>query len=271
MLPFVIVGGLIFGKFCSDMHTADLNNEHAYEKTVRALTEMSKAQKELEEGQERAHASLLKLANRKKGIINTSIKKFIDVYSQLQKIKFINRPALNLTLARPLLEETINALNQATQVAGLQMSEAEAIHCLLFRGLILGATKSIVNDSERELKVARMRAQQAHVIEEQAETAIVVVRAVSERADKIAALLANLNICFFRSISKIEEILKEKGNRPELYSDKDFEYIMNCLNFADAVKKIIDAPIFDENGEITEQIKTALTLGDKYIAALKII
>ena len=37
---------------------------------------------------EKTEKSLIRLANRKKGILSTSIKNFIDLYSQIMKINF---------------------------------------------------------------------------------------------------------------------------------------------------------------------------------------
>ena len=37
------------------------------------------------------------------------------------------------------------------------------------------------------------------------------------------------------------------------------------MNFADAVKKILDTPLFDENGELTIQSKEAIASGEEFL------
>ena len=36
---------------------------------------------------------------------------------------------------------------------------------------------------------------------------------------------------------------------------------MTCVNMAKAIKTVIDAPLFDENGEVSEAVKKAMSVG----------
>ena len=259
------IGGYIGSRAVSNMRTVDSNNERAMKKNARAFNKMADAQTELLETQNAVQESLLRLANRKKGIINTSIKKFLDIYTLLQEVRFVQKKDIYELITAPVMNETVKVLNQSISVAGMKGSSSEIVHCLL----CLSITKSIVYDSERALSVARMRERQADVIASQAETNVIALKAIGDKADRIADLLTKLNQLFYRSINVIDKIITEKKNNMDLYNDHDYECIMTCLNMADAIKKIIDAPIFNDCGEITEQARRALDIGEKYVENLK--
>lgn len=263
-IPF-IMGALLTGRGISNMMQADANREYAMEKNSKAFNKMANAQREVQETHEFATESLIKLANRKKGIINTSIKRFIDVYENLQKVKFVEKKELQEFIARPVMQETVQTLNKAISVAGIGMSNYEIVNSLL----CLSITKLVVNDSEREVKVARMRQKQAAVIASKAETNIIALKTIIDKANRITDILTKLNKVFYRTIDRLEEIIEEKGCDGRSYTEHDYDHIRNCLNFADAVKKIIDAPIFAEDGEITEQAQKALALGNEFIAKIE--
>ena len=44
---------------------------------------------------------------------------------------------------------------------------------------------------------------------------------------------------------------------------------MNCINFAKAVKDILEAPLFDSDGKVSQQANRALSVGDEYIKKLQ--
>lgn len=98
---------------------------------------------------EKLETNLMKLANRKKGIIGGSLQKFIQVHEKIIQIDFEKRPAVDVkNLILP--KENLKNISRMVEVSGIQMTDKEIIETFLFSaeygGIICGILGGIAGE-----------------------------------------------------------------------------------------------------------------------------
>ena len=253
--------------FILDMIRADKYNSRADSINIKAFNKLAKTQELQREQQIKTSQSIIKLANRKKGIISTSINDFINLYERIMKVNFIEtdgiREIYKLNNSVGVISEMKIMISTASQV----LTERDIVNTMLVGvlklGILTGGVSNVIaKEAELNESAARIRKKQISVIESQIET---INTSIYERAERISVILAKINILFRKSIEVTSKIIDKNGADRLKYSKEEKEYIRNCMNFADAVKKILDTPLFDENGELTIQSKEAIASGEEFI------
>lgn len=259
-----VLGGPI-GNFVENMSTYDKNNVKSEEINVKALNRMGTAQREQLKQEAKTKISLSKLANRKKGILITSMKQFLELYEKIIIINFVEGDGIKELCFSYFTPAIIEETKTMTSVAGNTLSTGQTIATMLVRGGISGV---ITKESEMNVSIAQMRNKQARVIESQAETMCISLDAIYQRSEHIADVLAKLNVLFLKSIGVTSNIIIEKGQERNNYTQVDRDYMATCINIASAVKKIIDTPLLDRNGEVTTQSIQAIQIGEDYLCQI---
>lgn len=249
--------------FIINMIKADKNNQRVDKVNIKAFDKIELANQKKNEQKQLMEQSLDKLANRKRGILTTSIKNFIDVYEKIMKINFEEGEGIKeLTKDIKTVAEIKDMKNYISTITGNKLTTNQEIATYFLKGGISGIIKK---ESEMNLSVANMRRRQAQMLEAQTNTFVIISEAVIKRADKISDILAKLNLLFMKSIKYTSEIIDKKGWDRKNYTKQDKEALMNCINFASAIKNIIDSRLFDENGEIAEESEKAINIGNDYL------
>lgn len=256
-----LVGGVV-GSFIENMMTADKNDAKADEINIRALNRMGDAQREQMKQEEKTQASLVKLANRKKAILISSIEQFLTLYERIIKIDFQTSDGIKELFNSKFTPTIIQDMKAVTSVAANTLNTNQIVATMIIKGGLSGV---IAKESELNLNVARMRNKQAKVIESQTETICVVLDAIYQRAEKLCKVLTTLNVLFIDSLRHTAEIIDQNGFNRNNYNQYDRDSIMTCINIASTVKKIIDAPLIDQEGEITLQSLEAIEIGETYL------
>ena len=269
----IILGGLAavaVGSMFKNMSDANTNYDDAKRRNSRAFNQLGQSRRALSEQQELTQSGLIKLANRKRGTINGSLKSFLVIYEKIMKIDFQESKALLDFHCKALTTETLTSMRKMTAVAAMPMSTKEELRVMLFNGWRFGGITSVIaEDSERVAKVAAMRRRQANVISSQIETQIEALQAVHEKTEAMAALLGKLNLLFMKSIRHTADIIETHGSNRADYTVDERKALMNCINFACAVKDVVDTDLFDEDGAISQQVKTAIQTGNTYLLEME--
>lgn len=247
--------------FILNMIKADKNEAKTEKINLKAFEKIAVSKEKLRKQEGDTENAVLKLANRKKGILITSMKDFITVYEKIKKVDFSESDGIRELAFSTISPAIFNEMKSSTSAAALPMTSGQIIATYIVRGV----SGVILKESERNVSVAMMRKKQASVIESQAETICVALEAIQQRADRIASLLAKLNILFRKSVETIEVIVDKNGINKFNYSRQDKEHIMACVLFAKTIKDIIDSKLLDEDGEITKQSMEAIQVGEKYL------
>lgn len=303
----IITGIILFVGACkgaSDMFSADSNRERAERKNTRAIRQLGESFKEEYDAKQKAGVALIQLANRKRGIIQSSIQRFIDVYRKLKECRFNRGEGLDELSDLDEMVANIDGLEKLCLSVNTHRREgAEFVSDMLsstgtiaavgaltgfvYLGGVAGAvdgalifatnpvlgpvaavsaiTGSIERDSKMELQQAKGREKFVDVYSQHAKGEVEVARAIYDPAMKQKEFLTKCNNLFMRAITETEKIIEKNGKNKELYSVAEKEYIRTCLNLADAIGKGIRAPLYDKDSNLTKQAQFIIAEGNKYL------
>ena len=236
-------------------------------KYAKAFSREQEAKRLIEQKEKEADDSILKLARRKKAIIDTTIKDFLEIYESVQKINFENGEGIKELTALTISNADIAELNGMSVSCSKMLTEKELVVGLLFKGIALGGGIGgmMIKDSERTLSAANSQMRAANVSYSQAETIATMYDAVKDRAERMATLLKKMNVLTVKSIIETKRLLSVNGTNVKSYQPSDKVVVMNCVNFVVAMKKILDAPLFNQTGELEQQSIKAISDGEAYI------
>lgn len=245
----------------SNIMKADKNNEEAAEITIRAFKKMEHSNAKLIKANEQLNESITKLANRKMGILKTSIKKFLDLYETIIKIDFQESEGLLELKNKSFGQEDQKHLNEMITISANGITGKQELVAFCFGG-IPGIFK---RESEQNIDIAKVWSKQARLINSQKETMCVELEAIQQRVEKTASILANMNVLFSKVLKETETIISKNGSNRQNYSAQEKDFLMVCINFAAAIKNILDVKILDSSGDITEASRQVIESGENYI------
>lgn len=260
---------LIGAKFISDIWQADKYEKQALNANYEAFSMIESASRKLRAQYEKLESTMLKLANRKKGIIGGSISKFIKIHEKIIHINFKNRHNIDSIKNLALRPENLKSMNQMISVSGIKMSDKEILGTYLFSFEYGGIGGAIKKDAKINLDLAYARSDEAEVIAHNTDTARIALEGIDDRAESLLNLLARMNMFFLKSIQYTSEIINRNGVDVENYSNEDIGAIMNCCNFAKALSDILQAPLFDSNGKLNKQIDKTLSTCNEYLQKMQ--
>ncbi|GHV48134.1 hypothetical protein FACS1894204_12190 [Synergistales bacterium] len=255
---------------------ADGMNERALKKLGEAYNRQVEAKHELQKQSEKIEKSLEKLASRKKGILTTSISDFITLYEKIGKIDFDESERIARFSSESQLSASVGEMRRIV-VASQALTGKQMFNTFLVSGVVGGllsggvgfltfaVTGLIKKEAELNLSNARMINRQSQVIASQAESAVVTLDAIYQASERFAKVLAQLNLLFCKAMKTTSVIIEKNGGSRLNYSKQDKDYIRTLINTADALIKIIDAPLFEEDGAISNKVGEVMETGQQYI------
>lgn len=281
-VPIIAAGAV--GKAVMDMYQSDKIESQANDKNLKSMNRMAEANIQQSRKIEEARTALIRLANRKKAIISTSMSSFLDLYKQIVKINFTSNDTF-MQLDETSLSE-IESINCSVYVSKELMSDAEAIvntavwgfasavSMMMVANPLLAIpvlTASVKKDSEKTMNSARVFSRKASVVEEQSRTVSLAHEAITERAKRITKVITDLNVLFLKSISHTWKIIDKNGMNKQDYTLNDREALAACMNMAFTIKKLLDTPLLDQDGQITMKSLEAIQMGEKYLQEIDLV
>ena len=262
ILESLLLGGVAYQ--ISQIEKSTKNNEEAMKKYAKAFSREEEAKAMIKSKESETEQSILKLAKRKKAIIETSINDFLEFYKNLQKIEILEGAGIKELNSLTISAATISQMKSMTISSKKTLDNKELITTFLFRGMY----GSDVKNSERNISAANSQMRAANVVYSQAETICVVYDAIKTRADRMSDLLKRMNYLLTKSIAEANAIVDKNGYDVAKYNDADIYVVVNCINWLKAIKDIIDTPLFNESGELEETAIIAIEEGEKSIALI---
>lgn len=239
----------------------DKNNEEAGKITMRAFKRMEESNAKLIRANEQLDESITKLANRKMGILKTSIKKFLDLYETIMKIEFQESDGLLELKNKSFGREEQIQLNEMITMSVHGITGKQELLAFCFGGL----PGVLERESRENVDAARVWSKQVNLINSQKETICVELEAIQQRVEKTASILAKMNVLFTKVLKETENIITKNGSNRQNYSSQEKDFLMVCVNFAVAIKNILDVRILDTSGDITEASAKVIEAGEEYI------
>lgn len=247
--------------FILDLIRADKYNAEADKINIKALNKLGNAVREQQEQEQKTMQSLEKLANRKRGIIATSIKDFIVVYEKIMTIAFNESDGIKQLEFSNISPAVIGEMKSMVTVTGWSLTSSQIVSIFLIGGI----SRIIAKEAELNAAAAKARRRAADVAASQSETITTALDAVYQRAEQMLKVLTQLNLLFRKCIENTSTIIEKNGRNRMNYSVQEKEYVRTCLNFADTIKKVLDVPLLDEAGEITVKSIEAIQIGEDYL------
>lgn len=238
------------GIACKNIDKSIELDEKALKRLRKAYNLQHESKLKIEKTIEQHDKALEKLLNRKLSITQYSLRPFVDVFSKIKKVEFddalIKKAQINLTFPK----EKYGNLMVDHNIIIQPYTGKEAIVSLLKGGF----TGLMVDESKREVIIAGKHLRIAEAYASNADNICMMLNHIIDEANKISDLLASLNLFLLKSIKLVDQLIDTIGYDKYKYTTQDREIIKNTINIAMAVKDIIDCPVIDEEGNITEQL-----------------
>lgn len=129
-------------------------------------------------------------------------------------------------------------------------------------GLVAGPAIAVMGfmmdaKADKNLDIAKSKRAKAEKAEAEMKLAGDVCRAIGKRADMFSHLISEIDPIFKSLIGKMEAVVKEKGRDYRDYGEEEKKIIAMALATAGAVKAVLDTPILNKAGAVTEESLTA--------------
>lgn len=261
IIESIIIGGAL-GKVFHDVDKAQKLDAKGLKKLSKAYEKQAEASLLIQRKKKDADEALLKVMNRKRGIMASSMKQFVMLYQTIIRLELQEGKALILS---NLSNEDIGEIQHMTIKALEPISNSE-LAVAFFKGGIGGL---ILKDSERDYVQANRQLRSAEIVFSQAENIGKSIDILIRQCNAIADVLAKLNVLFMKSIQSSQNIIEERGQNREAYTREDRNILMTCMNLAKGIKGIIDAPVVQKGGTIANEMNEAIKIGEKFLEQTK--
>lgn len=254
----MIIEGIVLGGtyFMSSIIKSCNMDERALKKYSRAFEKNEEAKLMVKDKAEFTDKRLVNVLKKKKAIMNNTFPKFVDVYSQIQKI--------DLGESNNVLDK-FSSSGVVNKIAKLQSLSIELKKNFTNKEFLCSLFNIVTKDSERFLSAASSQLRAANVVYSQAESICTVYDSIIARADRISDLLVKMNFLFIKSIEEMGKTIDKNGLDVRQYSDYDKGVLMTGVNLAAAIADIINVPVVTDQGEIPEEALKTIEIGEKYI------
>lgn len=262
----MIIEGLAVGALVQTCYSANKSlemDERALKKYAKAFEKNEEAALLVKKKSEFTNKRLANVAKKKRAIMQSTVPRFVEVYSKIQKIEVENKSEVNELAVRSNVQK-LAVLNSISMSVKKDFTDKELVCGFITKGI----GKLMEMDSERYLSAASIQMRAANVVYSQAESIGERYDAIVGRADRISKLLMAMNALFVKSIAETERVINANGLNVRNYSEYDKGVLMTCVNIAGAMSEIIDVPVVDEKGIICDSAIKMIETGEQYIAKM---
>lgn len=137
---------------------------------------------------------------------------------------------------------------------GLGMAGGAAV----LGGLVAGPALAVLgvvlsSKASANLDTSYSNLAKAKEFREEMETASLACKGIKKRADMFNEFLLSLNSIFEPLIHDMKDIIRRTGTDYRMFSNDDKKVIAEAMSLAGAIKIILDTPILDQNGKLTDE------------------
>lgn len=144
---------------------------------------------------------------------------------------------------------------------GLGMKAGAIILGGLVTGPALAIMGVIVNAKAREnYDISCINLSEARKYREEMSKLTTLSVAIRKRADMFNRFLLRLDCIFTPLVHKMSTIISQNGNDYRTYSDEDKKTVAEAVSIVGAIKAILDTPILDEDGNLTDESEKVLQM-----------
>ena len=160
-----------------------------------------------------------------------------------------------------LEEEKLREIQSVSLTSEMKLNDKQEVMLFIFKGLFA----SDIKEAEYKIKAAQANMKIARVKEGQYKTLEIIFEGVKNKCDAFSEVLQKLNILFAKTIMNTKTIIEKNGYNGSAYTREEAVCIGSCINIAGVVTELVQTPVFNENGELTDEIQTAVMVGNRYL------
>lgn len=152
---------------------------------------------------------------------------------------------------------------------GLGMAGGTAV----LGGLVAGPALAVLGfvagaKASKNLDAANANYAKAKEFEEEMKTAAALCYGIRRRAGMFNRFLIRLQIVFDPLVFEMTNIIKEKGTDFRTFTDDERKCVASAMSLAGAIKAVLDTPILDEAGNLTEESSEIVDMIQKKVYAI---
>lgn len=256
----VLVVGMLFGAVRNVY--IEGNNEEALKKNWKAFELEAKSDKKLRKYNQDAEDALTRLAMRKRGILMGPMLAFSSVLNEFRTLKFERGKGMD---ELEHIEIVIKQIQKKTYgpdyVVGREVSAKGHLVALA----LLGPSYITEAKLEQNLRLAKANYSESRSYAAQIDLMCTMLNGITTYSNTVSELLEKLGNLYSRSVRHIQDIYKKNGKDPQLYTDNEIDSINLCVQMTKVIYRIINTPILDSNGSISDLFKQQVVNGQNLI------
>lgn len=230
------------------------------------VTEMN-----FKDAQRRTEESLVSLASLKKEIYNQTLTDFVNHFKKIKNVEVTNNTSLSEKIHK--MEKFALDFNNNSKGYEYKTEREEAIKGAILGSLFGGAYLfgSVIKGvklqyaiEEAEANYAKLKVEVEKVKKE--ETKLKLIR---KRADEIYSVTYTLNGLFQLAIQEMKKNIATIGVDYRSYNQQQREQLFTTVQFADAIKKLLDVRITTPQGNVTPESKKVLDASNPLLESAK--
>lgn len=253
----------------------------AYDLNCKASKKQSEALANVEKTQNLLQQAVIKLRDRKIGILNTSFNDFIVLYGQISKINFTESDGIaeledfNL----PQIADTSGGC--VATAPSIPLTNGQEALSFLKGGIVgmvfggvggmffMGMRSMDKAEGQRDVAVARANMKGARAVASECDLEASALNAIINQVNRTATLLTKLNILFRKGISQSGQEISANGFDRKKYSESQKKTLRCTISLAQTIKTILDRPIIDADNKVTEESINAIVSGEEVLVQMQ--
>lgn len=265
LLPWMAAATV--GKVIYDVNKSDKLDKQANEVSKEALSRTGEAKLAQKNAANTMNNAVLKLMKRKKAIMVTTMKQFVDLYKIIIQIELTDSDGIRElhTFSPTEIAELHSEIIVAEKMPPQPKISGNVVMGYLMGGLFGAISSSMVDESRRNLDNAYLQSKRADMMVLQSENICLAYEAITQRAAYMTDVITKLNLLFVQGLQVSAALIEKNGSDKKKYSREERKTIAACCNLASAIKDIIDVPLIDEEGEITKYSLEVIQQGEKHL------
>ena len=256
MIEAILIGEI--GYAAKQVNQSIKIDEQAMNKNIKAATKNAEAKHKIENARKHLLERLQINAIRKNAILNCHFKLFQKQYSMIEKIEFASGSGIQqLEYINSINHQLSKYIQQPAVVSGAILSDSQQFVTFALKGV--GGL--ILQDSKKNLELARKNMSQANALVAQADVICIAYDGIANHIDIVTDLVQNLGALYIRVIKRLEDIFNKNGTIVEKYTNDDINAINFSLKLTETLYSIIDTPVINQEGAIEKASIEAVNYG----------
>lgn len=269
-IPFIIgavaVGiGSVVGaaaKSVNNDYQAELNSLHDKMENIADRTE-----KKFQKAKRETEYKLDRLTFLKQTVYEKSFKSFVDSFSKIKNVEITENQEFKDSLG--MIKDVVIDYYTNTTAREIESENTAALKGAVLGGLFGGTylVSGVIKGVKLQYAIEEAEAEYAKlkVEAEKVNRKTTKLSAIGKRADELYEVTSTLDHLFNLAIKEMKATIQRAGTNYRDYNQKEREQLFITVQFAEAIKKLINVPIVTKSQGVSKESGTLLSTTKKLI------